>query len=88
MGYKEAQIMPVAEGVPLAVEFDSLPYAGQAIHKYEFELTLQNCEICCFLDKSNYYLDNMHLSFIKDKNSHLMKRISKLLKIFWRILKV
>ena len=48
MGYKEAQIMPVAEGVPLAVEFDSLPYAGQAIHKYEFELTLQNCEICLF----------------------------------------
>jgi len=27
--------MPVAEGVPLAVQFDSLPYAGQAIHKYE-----------------------------------------------------
>jgi len=33
MGYKEAQIMPVAEGVPLAVEFDSVSYAGQAIHK-------------------------------------------------------
>ena len=33
VGYKEAQVMPVAEGVPLAVKFDSLPYASQAIHK-------------------------------------------------------
>ncbi|UJR08550.1 hypothetical protein I4U23_012811 [Adineta vaga] len=33
IGYKEAQIMPVAEGVPLAVQFDSLSCAGQAIHK-------------------------------------------------------
>lgn len=35
MAYKEAQIMPVAEGVPLAVQFDSLPYAGEAIHKFD-----------------------------------------------------
>ncbi len=33
IGYKEAQIMAIAEGVPLAVQFDSLSYAGQAIHK-------------------------------------------------------
>jgi actin-related protein 10 len=33
VGYREAQIMPVAESVPIAVQFDSLPYAGQAIHK-------------------------------------------------------
>ncbi|CAF0869647.1 unnamed protein product [Rotaria sordida] len=39
IGYKEAQIMPVAEGVPLAIQFDSLPYAGQAIHK-QIELLL------------------------------------------------
>jgi actin-related protein len=31
IGYKEAQIFPVAEGVQLAVQFDSLPYASQAI---------------------------------------------------------
>ncbi|CAF3568775.1 unnamed protein product [Rotaria socialis] len=40
VGYKEAQIMPVAEGVPLAVQFESLPYAGQAIHK-QIELLLR-----------------------------------------------
>jgi actin-related protein 10 len=40
VGYKEAQIMPVAEGVPLAVEFDSVSYAGQAIHK-QIELLLR-----------------------------------------------
>jgi actin-related protein len=33
VGYKEAQIMPVAEGVPLAIHFDSLSCASQAIHK-------------------------------------------------------
>ncbi|CAF3517614.1 unnamed protein product [Rotaria sp. Silwood1] len=33
VGYKEAQIMPVAEGVPLAIQIDSLPYAGKAVHK-------------------------------------------------------
>ncbi|CAF0835584.1 unnamed protein product [Adineta steineri] len=33
VGYKETQIMPVAEGVPLAIQFDSLSCAGQAIHK-------------------------------------------------------
>ncbi|CAM4972718.1 unnamed protein product [Rotaria socialis] len=33
IGYKEAQIMPITEGIPLAMQFDSLSYAGQAIHK-------------------------------------------------------
>ncbi|CAF0781542.1 unnamed protein product [Adineta steineri] len=33
VGYKETQIMPVAEGIPLAIQFDSLSCAGQAIHK-------------------------------------------------------
>jgi actin-related protein len=33
VGYRETQIMPVAEGIPLAIQFDSLPYASQAIHK-------------------------------------------------------
>ncbi|CAF0902455.1 unnamed protein product [Adineta steineri] len=40
IGYKEAQIMPVAEGVPLAVQFDSLSYAGEAIHK-QIQLLLE-----------------------------------------------
>jgi len=40
VGYKEAQVMPVAEGVPLAVQFDSLPYASQAIHK-QIQLLLE-----------------------------------------------
>ncbi|CAF4523367.1 unnamed protein product [Rotaria sp. Silwood2] len=33
VGYKEAQIIPVAEGLPLAIQFESLSYAGKAIHK-------------------------------------------------------
>ncbi|CAM4743566.1 unnamed protein product [Rotaria magnacalcarata] len=33
IGYKEAQIMPIAERLPLPMRFDSLSYAGQAIHK-------------------------------------------------------
>ncbi|CAF4286219.1 unnamed protein product, partial [Adineta steineri] len=33
VGYKETQIMPVAEGIPLAIQFDSLSCAGQTIHK-------------------------------------------------------
>ncbi|CAF3423644.1 unnamed protein product [Rotaria sp. Silwood1] len=40
VGYKEAQIMPVAEGVPLAIQIDSLPYAGKAVHK-QIQLLLE-----------------------------------------------
>jgi hypothetical protein len=41
--------MPVAEGVPLAVQFDSLPYAGQAIHKYELHTHIYKTKIFnCF----------------------------------------
>jgi hypothetical protein len=31
IGYKEAQIFPVGEGVQLAFQFDSLAYASEAI---------------------------------------------------------
>ncbi|CAF0823029.1 unnamed protein product [Rotaria sordida] len=40
VGYKEAQIMPVAEGVPLAIQFDSLSYASKAIHR-QIQLLLE-----------------------------------------------
>jgi actin-related protein len=33
VGYKETQILPVAENIPLAIQFNSLPYASQAVHK-------------------------------------------------------
>ena len=56
VAYKEAQIMPVAEGVPLAVQFDSLPYAGEAIHKYEYKAKLLFYNVRFqSLDKSNCY---------------------------------
>jgi hypothetical protein len=51
--------MPVAEGVPLAIQFDSLPYAGQAIHKYKLEFFTFAINKLTVLDKSNYYLFNM-----------------------------
>ena len=33
LGYAEAQILPVIEGVPIAIYFDSLFHASKAIHQ-------------------------------------------------------
>jgi len=62
VGYKEAQILPVAEGVPLAIHFDSLPCAGQAIHKQIQLLLEQHALIIHHERKRPFNKTNLKLS--------------------------
>ncbi|CAF0796461.1 unnamed protein product [Adineta ricciae] len=62
VGYIEAQIMPVAEGVPLAVQFDSLSCAGQAIHKQIESLLTQHASVTHQGRKKSFAEANIQLS--------------------------
>lgn len=82
LGYKEAQILPVAEGVPLAVNFNSVPYASQAIHKFvsivEFVLIVKFVflrKIQSLLEEHGHVIDQGKKQTLREKKLVLSEKI-------------